>query len=389
MIVEQLPPVFSPEQRTANEARKTALTDILASREAVLFVGAGCSVPLGYPAWADLMQKLEQLAIDCGNDFKVDKNMREQDALRYADEIKDHIRRRTGNLNQYYQRLYRLYEQKTPPFDELHEMLVQLPTKGIVTTNYDPALEAALASVNAASALDSTFVVGEVHAIRVSEFLMGMSRIGAFTYRVAHLHGSYERSDSIILSAEDYKAAYDLPAEQKVESGRDKVWSWSMHRKVLWTILATRPVVFVGFSMSDPYLGALLRAVSSDLWRWDEPVHYAVMDINRANAEQRLEQARVFRREHGVDIVFYENPDESHEGLRKMLQEFLERASADLSGVSTDIVDLTSPRAGRASDEIAERGPVSKTPTVERGSQPPWLEEQSVKNERGIDLHED
>lgn len=389
MVAEQLPPVFSPEQRTANEARKDTLAEILASGEAVLFVGAGCSVPLGYPAWPGLMQELEQLAIDCGGGFKGNKNMREQDSLRYADEIKDHIKRVTGNLNRYHHCLYRLYEQKNPPFDELHKMLVRLPTRGIVTTNYDPALDAALLSVTPGYAGDNFFVVGEDQAIRVSEFLMAMSRPGAFHRRVAHLHGRYELGESIVLSAKDYETVYDLPPEQEVKSGRGTVRSWSMHRKVLWTILATRPVVFVGFSMSDPYLDALLQVVSSDLQRWNEPVHYAIMDINRANADHRLEQARVFRREHSVEVVFYENPDERHEDLRKLVQEFLQRASVGPPGVSAETTGLTSEEAGRPSDEIAERGPVSKAPTFEKGSQSRWLEEQSLKNERGIDLHED
>lgn len=389
MVAERLPPVFSTQERSANEARKAALADTLASTEAVLFVGAGCSVPLGYPAWPSLMQNLEQVAIDCGGAFKADETMRQQDTLRYADRIKDHIRHVAGNLNRYHQRLYRLYEHKTPPFGELHEMLVRLPTRGIVTTNYDPALDAALLSVTPGYAGDNFFVVGEDQAIRVSEFLMRMSRPGSIHRRVAHLHGRYELGESIILSATDYKAAYDLPPEQEVKSGRGTVRSWSMHRKVLWTLLATRPVLFVGFSMSDPYLDALLQVVSSDLQRWGEPVHYAIMDIDRTNATHRLEQAGVFRREHSVEVVFYENPDGSHEGLPKLIQEFLERASPFTTGVSAETVGLATSRAVRVPEEVAEREPASRAPTVEGEAQSVWLEEQSLKQERGVDLHED
>jgi hypothetical protein len=144
MVSDQLPHVFTVEQQTANQGRKAALAETLVTGEAILFVGAGCSVPLGYADWPSLMEDLEQLAINCGGAFKADTKMRKQDSLRYADELKDHIRNVTGHLGRYYQRLYRLYEEKVPAFDELHQMLVQLPTRGIVTTNYDPALEAPL-----------------------------------------------------------------------------------------------------------------------------------------------------------------------------------------------------------------------------------------------------
>jgi len=266
-------------------------------------------------------------------------------------------------------------------------MFVRLPVRGIVTTNYDPALEAALVNVTPGYVGDNFFVVGERYTIPVSEFLMAMTRVESFPRRIAHLHGRYEPVDSIVLSAKDYEKVYDVPTTRRAASGRGTVPSWSLHRKLLWTILATRPVIFVGFSMNDPYLNALLKAVSSDLWRWDEPVHYAVMDVDRENADLRHEQAKVFRREHAVEVIFYENLDGRYEGLRRMIEECIQQPTSRPHKFSMEVRDTTERQPGGIP---IGREHITQPSGAEEGTgQSTWLEEQSSKTERGIDLHED
>ena len=63
------PEIFTPEERKKNEKRKRELIELVASREAVLIVGAGSSVRVGYVDWSRLLKELEDLAINCGEDF--------------------------------------------------------------------------------------------------------------------------------------------------------------------------------------------------------------------------------------------------------------------------------------------------------------------------------
>ena len=52
--------------------------------------------------------------------------------------------------------------QKSPPFDDFHKKLVSLPFRGILTTNYDTVLEAALGDGRATeSASDNSLVIDE------------------------------------------------------------------------------------------------------------------------------------------------------------------------------------------------------------------------------------
>ena len=51
-----------------------------------------------------------------------------------------------------------------------------------------------------------------------------------------------------------------------MSQGNDEVNTrevWTLHRKLLWAVLATRRVVFIGFSMEDPYFDNMLETVSA------------------------------------------------------------------------------------------------------------------------------
>ena len=90
MIRERLAPVFTPEEREQNEARKNELIELVASGEALLVVGAGISARVGYCTWSNLLKELEELACDCDDGFVVDENKR-QNQLQYAQYIKEYI----------------------------------------------------------------------------------------------------------------------------------------------------------------------------------------------------------------------------------------------------------------------------------------------------------
>lgn len=340
------PEIFTPEERDENEERKRELIELVASGEAMLIVGAGSSVRVGYVTWNGLMGELENLANRYGTGLD---QTRKGAALAYAEDIKSHIRDQTGGLGRYYALLQNLFSPKNPPFDDFHRKLASLPFRGILTTNYDIVLEAALGELEPQSAYDNSLVIDENSAGRVHEFLMAMNNDKRITQRIAHLHGKFDIPDSIILSIEDYHKVYGLrlPANQ----GQRNV-EWTLHRKLLWAVLATRRVVFVGFSMNDPYFNEMLETVSADLWRWDKSIHFAIMSISSTNAENSKTRADGLRREYGVDTVFYEDPDNSHQGLDKIV------------------------------DDIEEACQIESQPTTDEMN---WLEQANQRMEQGID----
>ena len=373
--------IFTPEERDENTKRKRELIKLVASGEAILIVGAGSSRRVGYPDWSCLLKELDDLASGWDDGFKPDEGKRENDPLAYAEEVKSSICK-TGNLGRYHALLYKLFKRKTPSFDYFHKRLVSLPFRGILTTNYDTVLEAALGEaalgeVEQASASDNSLLIDDGSAGRVHEFLRAMTD-SSLTRRIAHLHGRFDLASSIILSIEDYKRAYGLKLTAN-QVQRDS--EWTLHRKLLWAVLATRRVVFIGFSMNDPYLNEMLETVSADLWAWGQSTHYVIMSISPESAEGSKDKAEKLKSEYGVDTVFYEDSDNSHRGLDHIVAEIFDRCDAE-SRPPIDVVESRPPI-----DVVESRPPID---VVE--SQPPidedeldWLERMNQRMERKID----
>lgn len=307
--------IFNPKELKENDERKRELIELVVSREAVLIVGAGSSVRVGYVDWSDLLKELENLA---GDDFKNNDMRRKEYPLEYAEDVKSHIAK--NKKERYETLLYNLFKPKNYPVDNLHKTLVSLPFRGILTTNYDIVLETALAEIEPSSATDNSLVIDSSSATRVHEFLRAMTD-SSLTRRIAHLHGKFEYPDDIILSIKDYEKAYGLDLTGNQEK---RASEWTLHRKLLWAVLATRRVVFIGFSMSDPYLNKMLETVRTDLREWGQSTHFAIMSISPNNADEKKEKAKQLKERYGVDTVFYEKLDKSHLRLDHLVAEIAE-----------------------------------------------------------------
>ena len=139
-------PLFAPEELAQNERRKRAMMDLFISQEPVLIIGSGCSVRLKYPTWPGLLSKLADLArgvaADHDTTFLPIEPDPPQDLLRYAREIKGFINRCDGRLDKYYSFLSGEFGERD--IDTFHRLLVKLPSRSILTTNYDPSLDLAL-----------------------------------------------------------------------------------------------------------------------------------------------------------------------------------------------------------------------------------------------------
>ena len=310
--------IFTPDERNENAERKQELIKLVVSGEAVLIVGAGSSARVGYVTWDGLLEGLENLATQCGDGL--DQNHK-KDLLGYAEDIKSHITEKTGNLNRYHNLLYELFKRKSPPCDDFHTMLVSLPFRGILTTNYDTVLEAALGVIDQEFASDNSLVIDEDSGARVHEFLMSMNNDRRTTRRIAHLHGIFNQAASIILSIEDYRRAYGINRTDEESHLQNES---RLRFRLLWSVLATRRVAFVGFSMDDPYLKKILEVVTEDLWIWNKSTHFAIMDISSKDAEDTKDKAKMLDMENGVSTVFYEDADGSHQGLEKIIKEIYE-----------------------------------------------------------------
>ena len=319
---------FTSEEFKENEARKRDLIELVSSGEAVLIVGAGSSARLGYTTWKQLIDQLEHLAgKTCG--FEPDHGKRQDELLAYAEHIKSRICASSHGLGKYHNFLFELFQPKIPAYDDFHRMLVELPVRGILTTNYDTVLEAALSEKKkkieqiekAVPPIDEMpLVIGTDARSLIHEFLLSKVNDPRIPQRIAHLHGMYRNPESIILTSDDYSKSYGLH-DEKANPHHRPANTWTLHRKLLWAILATRRVIFVGFSMEDPYFNKMLETVSADLWGWNKSIHFAIMRISRKNSETPKKKAEKLKDKYGVDTVFYEANDDANLGLYHIVAE--------------------------------------------------------------------
>ena len=73
--------------------------------------------------------------------------------------------------------------------------------------------------------------------------------------------------------------------------------------------------------MEDPYFEEMLKIVSEDLWTWNKSTHFAIMSISSKDAEDSRDKAERLNNEYGVSTVFYEDFDNSHQGLDKIIDD--------------------------------------------------------------------
>ncbi|MYB93066.1 hypothetical protein F4054_06010 [Candidatus Poribacteria bacterium] len=322
--------VFTPEERDENEERKRELIELVASGEATLIVGAGSSARVGYVTWNGLLEKLEDLANRCGTGLN---QTRKDNPLEYAEDIKSHIEK-TADIGKYYDLLDELFRPNDQGYNEFHKMLVDLPFRGILTTNYDTVLEAALLGKKIEAERERRqirpidvmpLVIGPDTPRLIHEFLLARSNDPHIPQRIAHLHGLHRYRESIILSSEDYVENYGLRVKKNGEDQNDEDQGnenrWTFHRKLLWAVLATRRAVFVGFSMEDIYFTKMLEIVSTDLWGWNKSIHFAIMGISAGDIKDSRDKADTLKNEYGIDTVFYEVlEDEISEKKHKLLE---------------------------------------------------------------------
>jgi hypothetical protein len=192
-------------------------------------------------------------------------------------------------------------------YDQVHLALVQLGFCGLVTTNYDEVLECAVREAFRTSDGPKTCAALDLcngRTFNVLRFLRGLSNPSEHRY-VLHLHGIHSAPNNIILTSLDYvdkygqQIAYD---DQGNPLGRSLD---TIHRKVVWALLATHPLVFVGFSMEDAFFNYILKVVQADFQSGTAPIHFAIFGQKQGDDMNAKTDAL---RRNGVQAVYYPIP---------------------------------------------------------------------------------
>jgi hypothetical protein len=321
---------FTAEQLEKNNRNKQNLIKLIASGDATLMAGAGSSASI-YPDWLGFANKMCDAAKGINPDF--DDNM--DDYTLFFNRVKDCI-----GEHHYNHLIHEEFRPRDVEYKPFHEILCRLPFKGFTTTNYDVVLEAAMVKVTGKNS-ESMYLDGQNNA-KVHEFFQSLLSQPRYPRRVFHLHGKYDVPQSIILCEREYTSKYGFKPKTPVRNLYDEVinqnitreqldqllydygYEWPIRRKIIWSLLATQRVVFMGFSMSDPYFLKMFDFVSDDLYSYGSDTHYLVLRIPAGDATEHFKRAEQLKYKYGIETVFFVE-NEQNTGLELFVTELGEK----------------------------------------------------------------
>ncbi|MDP9408622.1 MAG: SIR2 family protein [Actinomycetota bacterium] len=205
---------------TGHQGLARRLADQARSGQLALFLGAGVSAGAGLPSWGALLRQLGEEAGMSGRELDGLGRLAPQDA---ASLLQDRLgAERLGALVRgvFGPRRHSL----------AHSLLANLPVLESVTTNYDPLFERAVEAAG--------------HPLRVLPWEDAEPGVPW----LLKLHGDAERPGEVVLTRDDY-----------LRSGADR----TALDAVVQSVLLTRHMLFVGFSLVDEHFVRVAHPVSA------------------------------------------------------------------------------------------------------------------------------
>lgn len=265
------------------------LIDAIETNSLVLFVGAGMSIPLGFPSWngliINILEKL-QSSYDESTSFKFSHYLKQSKNLDVLEVL--HELERVGLKSQTKKILneeIKNVKLTGQPFEK-HKKLWSISQR-IITTNYDQILEKVKP--------DEIVAYSNNNVFQQSKSIEG----NPYLYKI---HGDIDNPDTCILFPSDYEELYS---------------SSNPNQETLRTFFLNKTLLFLGFSLDDPFLINQLEFIS-ELYRGYQKDHfialtgmtdkflkYNVNSINVQNWDQGFDEF--------LDSLMKKEQDLSHE----------------------------------------------------------------------------
>ncbi|MFA5032772.1 MAG: SUMF1/EgtB/PvdO family nonheme iron enzyme [bacterium] len=221
------------------------INDIINQR-CVLFAGAGLSASAGFPLWGKLISLMLEYCNN--NNIDVTYNKESIDLMeknKEYDEIAEYLREKLGEYH-FLNFIKKIFDVKVEKLPKIYETIKNIGFSQILTTNYDHLLE-------------KGFPDAKVNTILNTRDMNEMNRKNEFY--IFKIHGSVENINTIVLG----KADYD-----------ELVYNTPIFIDTLNILFRTKTFLFIGYSLTDPYLSTLLGKLKKTLKLG--PVHYLLVN---------------------------------------------------------------------------------------------------------------
>ena len=274
--------------------------------EVVFFCGAGVSVPAGLDSFRGLVEKILKKLVPDEN--KNPRLWRAFEESKY-DEVLDVLERHEqGGFDKEIRKLVSGHLNKRVRTLVPHKTLVKLasldkPEGRLVTTNFDPLFEKAMASLRRGK--KSPYKI----SIDIAPTLPPPK--SANWHSLVYLHGKLGHStndQNLILTTSDFGAAYLLDR-------------WAS--RFVTELFRNCHVVFIGYRIEDPtmrYLVSALAAARDNNEYYKKAFAFAHFDNNGESQKDVIEAWKI----KGVTCIPYDNSSGKHQTLWQMLKDWSE-----------------------------------------------------------------
>lgn len=251
------------------------LARAIRDRKAVLFAGAGLSVPLDLPTWNGLMRRAAE-------DLGYDPDVLIRPGADYL-QLAEYYRLEKGSvgpLKSWMDRSWDVPEDRLRA-SKIHRQIVDLKFPLIYTTNYDRNIERAF----------------ELHGQPYSKIVSVFDVAEALHDRtqIVKFHGDFDDESSLVLTESDYFERLDFQSPMDIKFRAD---------------VLGRSILFVGYSLTDLNLRVLLYRMEK-LWAAskyaDKRPESFIFLLRPDPMQERVLQSR------GVHAIVYDgdNPDDA------------------------------------------------------------------------------
>lgn len=307
------------------------LRNLIESRRAIAFSGAGASAGL-YPLWPELVNLLIGEAMRRGLASDADRRTWERFATAEPQQVVRGVKEKLGRAV-YGAVLRELFGYRgDPAHTDVQGLLVRLPFRGHITTNYDLGLLEARRLFRPDVRATGYATWQDHDALRA--WHTG-EVFGECACPVLYAHGVLERSDTIVLGASEYREAYRPGPFRELVRG-------------LW---GREHLVFVGFGFTDSWFRTVAEEVL-ELTREGagEPRHVAIVGLPDGEPYSH-ELRKLFRDAYGAEVLLYPVVGGDHDALATLLAEL----SGSRSAPTQPFMAAVAPMRGevRAAAEMA------------------------------------
>lgn len=266
------------------------------------FVGAGLTVPLGFPGWGSfLLAQAKKAGMSQSIQRRLDKGEYEEAAENLLESrghraFEDAIESSFGPN--------RSTDVKV---EGAVTLLPQIAKGPVITTNFDQVLEKVFKEA------DSSFekvVWGAKSSLATRAFHQGLRFL-------LKIHGDVEDSTDRVLTKTDYERCYGSTNGSNINFNLPLP-------KILKLMLTARPLLFLGCSLKQDRTVSVLKQITHE---YPDIAHYAILE--RPAADDQFHERSRFLSNHSIRPVWY--PNGSHDLIEPLLGHLVDQVPISVS----------------------------------------------------------